>query len=105
MTRSVPCLRTSEQVRRYNVVALVLVLGAWLITAAMHLHGKDPDAGGVDTTHCSYCFALSTGVAPAPELRIPAVVVAPAIIVAFEGMAVEDQAALSFYLSRGPPAA
>jgi hypothetical protein len=106
MTRSVTHLRTPHQSRRYNVVvALVFVLCAWLVAAAMHLHVNDQDTGIADSAHCASCFALSASAAPAPELRLPAVIAAPAIIVAFDDTTFADQTAPSFYLSRGPPAA
>jgi hypothetical protein len=105
MTRSVTHFRTSCRARRNNVVALAFVLCAWLVAAAMHLHVNDQDAGIADSAHCAYCLALSASAAPAPELRVPPVIAAPAIIVAFDDATVEDLAAPSFYLSRGPPAA
>ena len=105
MTRSGPLFRTSDRARRYNVVALVFVLCAWLVAAAMHLHVKDQDAGSADSAHCAHCSAFSASAAPAPELRLPPAIVAAAMIVTFDDATVEDLAAPSFYLSRGPPAA
>jgi hypothetical protein len=105
MTRTVTHSCTSHLARRFNVVALGLVLCAWLITAAMHLHVQDPDSGSADSAHCTYCLGLSTSAAPAPEFQIPAIVDAPAGIVTCNDLAVEDRATPSFYLSRGPPTA
>ena len=105
MTRSVHHFRTSLQARRYNVVALALVLCAWLVAAAMHLHVKEQDAGTADSAHCAYCLGLSTSAAPAAELRLPVVITAPVAIVACDDAAVDSQTAPSFYLSRGPPSA
>lgn len=105
MTRSVTHIRTSSLARRYNVIALGLVLCAWLVTAAMHLHVKDQDAGNADSTHCAYCFTLSAGAAPAPEFRVPAIIVVPAGVVACSDTTVEDRSTPAFYFSRGPPAA
>lgn len=103
MMRSVTHFGMSYRARRHNVVALVFVLCAWLVAAAMHLHVKDQDAGSADSAHCSYCFAQSASAAPASELRLPAVIVASATLVAPDGATLEEQTAPSFYLSRGPP--
>jgi hypothetical protein len=95
----------SRRVRRYNVVALALVLCAWLISVAMHLHVKDEHAGTADSSPCGYCLALSAGAAPAPEQRVPAVIATPVLVVSLDDAPVQSQTAPSFYLSRGPPAA
>ncbi|MBM0104952.1 hypothetical protein JM946_09335 [Steroidobacter sp. S1-65] len=105
MTRSGHLFRTSDRARRYNVVALAVVLCAWLVAAAMHLHANDPDAGNADSAHCAHCSALSGSAAPAPELRVPPNIVVAAMVVAFDDAIVAGRAAPSFYLSRGPPAA
>lgn len=105
MTRSISHFRMSSLARRYNVIALGLVLCGWLIAAAMHLHVKEQAASGADSAHCAYCFGLSTSAAPAPEWRVPAFIAAPSSIVADDDTPVEYRTAPSFYLSRGPPAA
>lgn len=90
--------------RRYNVVALAFMLCAWLVVAAMHLHLQEDDAAGADSAHCAQCLALSVSAAPGPEVRLPALIPAPTIIVAFQGAAVAGRTLPSSYLSRGPPA-
>lgn len=105
MTRSVTYSGTSQRARRYNVVALAFVLCAWLIAVAMHLHVKDQDAGIADSAHCAQCLALSASAAPAPEFRVPVALAGPMLVVGCDDTTFEAQAAPSYYLSRGPPAA
>ena len=105
MTRSVTPFRTSCRARRYNVLALALVLCAWLVAAAMHVHVNEQDAAMGDSAHCAHCVGLSASAAPASEPGIPAVIVAATLIVACDDVPAEGQTAPSFYLSRGPPAA
>jgi hypothetical protein len=106
MKPSINHLRSSVLARRYNVVALAFVLCAWLVAAAMHLHlgDNDKNARGVEPQHCTYCLAFSGGAAPPPDHRIPEVVAEPAVVAVLHGVPAEEQAAASFYLSRGPPA-
>lgn len=106
MKPSVDHLRSSVLARRYNVPALALVLCAWMIAAAMHLHLADEDqnAGGVDPRPCSYCLAFSSGAAPLPDHRIPDALPQPQIVAVFYDLPAQEQVATSFYFSRGPPA-
>ena len=101
--RSVTYLCMGGRTRRYNVVALAFVLCAWLIAAAMHLHLEEQDAAVADSAHCVQCLALSASAAPGPEIRLPAPVAAPTIIIAFHGATFEGRTLPSSYLSRGPP--
>lgn len=106
MKPSVDHLRSSILARRYNVVALAFVLCAWLVAAAMHLHltDKDKEAGAVDPQPCSYCLAFAGGAAPLPDYRAPQVPAQPLVVVVSYDLPAHEQAATSFYLSRGPPA-
>jgi hypothetical protein len=103
IARSANPFRISRRVRRYSVVPLALVICAWLIASAMHLHLKDDHVGLAESTACSYCMSLSGGVAPPPEHRTPEIVVSPGSIAISRDDFARDQAAPSFYLSRGPP--
>jgi hypothetical protein len=105
MTRPVTQYRSADLMRRYNVIALGLVLCAWLITAVAHLHVREQGADKPDSAHCTYCFAFASGVAPTPELRLPARIDASIGRVACDDTPVEDRAIPSFYFSRGPPSA
>lgn len=105
MMRSVTYFGTSRSARRYNVVALALVLCGWLIAVAMHLHVQEQDAGIADSAHCAHCLGLSASAAPAPEFRIPVAFAAPILVVPCDETPFEARMACSFYLSRGPPAA
>lgn len=106
MKPSVDHLRIAVLARRYNVVALALVVCAWMIAAAMHLHlaDKDKDAGGAEPQPCSYCLAFSGGAAPSPDYRAPPVFVQPVAVAVSYDLPVQEQDAATFYLSRGPPA-
>jgi hypothetical protein len=95
----------NRRTRRYNVVALALVLCGWLIAAATHLHLQEHDAAVSDPAHCAYCFALSAGAAPAPELHLPTPIDAPLLVVSCDRATVEGLTDPSPYFSRGPPAA
>jgi hypothetical protein len=104
MKPSVDHLRSSMLARRYNVVALAVVLCVWLVAAAMHLHLVDKDAGAADPRPCTYCLAFSGGAAPLPDYRIPEVFAQPVAVEVRYDLPSQEQVATSFYLSRGPPA-
>ena len=94
----------SQQARRYNVVALALVLCAWLVTAATHLHVQDQATGATEAAHCAHCLALSAGAAPPPTHNLPTIIVTPTVVVPFGHATPPSEPPRSSYLSRGPPA-
>lgn len=96
-------LGMSKTARRYNVLVLSFALCAWLVTAALHLHVKDDHGDFSEPTPCTYCMVLSSGAAPAPEHRVPDIVVEPSTFVFADIDSAHGRAAPSFYLSRGPP--
>lgn len=105
MTRPVSHFHMSDRAQRYNVVALAFVLCAWLVTAVMHLHVKDQDAGPAHASACAYCLSLSAGAAPAPEQQSPSVIVTSTVVGSSHEAPAPGKSAPFFYLSRGPPAA